>query len=73
MKHALGGVSGGGTPVIEYTCATPAGVACVVGAKGNGNNVATVKVTIKYTGITGMFPSLTNADLSASSYMRIEG
>jgi hypothetical protein len=30
-------------------------------------------VTINYTGITGMFPALTNTTISGSSYMRIEG
>jgi Flp pilus assembly protein TadG len=72
VAHALGGISGSGTAVVEVKCATPLGVACVVGAKNNGNNVITVKVTMDYTSITGLFPFL-NEKLSASSYMRIEG
>ena len=72
VTAALAGVAGG-APVVDVTCATPTGGACTVGAKNNGNNVATVKVTINYTGITGMFPVLTNTTIVASSYMRIEG
>lgn len=71
VDNALAGVSG--TKTVTVTCATPAGAACTIGAKNNGNNVATVTVTIDYTGITGMFPALTNKTLTASSYMRIEG
>ena len=71
VDTALTGISG--THTTDVKCATPAGVACVIGAKNNGNNVATVTVTLKYTGITGMFPQLTNATITASSYMRIEG
>jgi Flp pilus assembly protein TadG len=72
VNSALTGVAGG-PPVVAVTCATPAGVACTIGAKNNGNNVATVTVTLNYTGITGMFPGITNAKLVYSSYMRIEG
>ena len=72
VTTALGGISGSGTAVVTVTCATPLGVACVVGAKNNGNNVITVKVTMDYTSITGLFPFL-NEERSASSYMRIEG
>lgn len=68
--NALGGVSG--TKTVTVTCTTPAGASCVIGVPNPGN-VATVVVTINYTGITGMFPQLTNTTISASSYMRIEG
>lgn len=72
VTNALAGVAGG-PPVVVVTCATPAGAACTIGAKNNGNNVATVTVTLNYAGITGMFNGLTNAKLVSSSYMRIEG
>jgi phage tail sheath gpL-like len=72
VTNALAGVAGG-PPVVVVTCATPTGGACTIGAKNNGNNVATVTVTLNYTGITGMFNGLTNAKLVSSSYMRIEG
>lgn len=72
VTNALAGIAGG-PPVVSVTCKTPAGGACVVGAKNNGNNVATVTVTMNYTGVTGMFPMLTNTTIVASSYMRIEG
>jgi Flp pilus assembly protein TadG len=72
VNNALAGVAGG-PAVVKVTCATPAGVACTIGAKNNGNNVATVTVTLNYTGITGMFDGITNAKLVYSSYMRIEG
>ena len=72
VTAALAGIAGG-PPVVSVTCATPAGAACTIGAKNNGNNVATVKVTMNYQGITGMFDALLNTTLVASSYMRIEG
>jgi Flp pilus assembly protein TadG len=68
--NALGTVSG--TKTVTVTCKTPSGTSCVIGA-ANPGNVATVVVTVNYTGITGMFPLLTNTKLTASSYMRIEG
>lgn len=71
VDTALAGVSG--THTTTVSCATPAGVACTIGAKSNGNNVVTVTVVLNYTGVTGMFPQLTNTTLTASSYMRIEG
>jgi Flp pilus assembly protein TadG len=71
VDTALGGVSG--THTTDVTCATPIGGPCTVGAKNNGNNVVTVKVTLNYTGITGMFDKLTNTTIVVSSYMRIEG
>lgn len=67
--NALGPVSG--TKTVTITCTTPLGNTCTIGAP-NAGNTATVTVTVNYTGITGMFPSLTNATLSGSSYMRIE-
>ena len=67
--NALGPVSG--TKTVVYTCTTLVG-SCVPGA-AKGGDVATVVVTVNYTGITGMFPQLTNATLTAKSYMRIEG
>jgi Flp pilus assembly protein TadG len=67
--NALGAVAG--TKTVTVTCKTPSNTACVIGAPNSGNT-ATVVVTLNYVGITGMFPSLTNVTLSASSYMRIE-
>jgi Flp pilus assembly protein TadG len=68
-KGAIVGVAG--TPTVTATCATPTGVSCTIGAANNGGNVATVKVVLNYTGITGFFFATTT--LTASSYMRIEG
>ena len=62
-----------GTKTVTVTCTTPGGSTCTIGAPSNAGNVATVVVTINYTGITGMFPALTNTTISGSSYMRIEG
>lgn len=62
-----------GTKTVTVTCTTPGGATCTIGAAANGGNIATVVVTINYTGITGMFPALTNTTISGSSYMRIEG
>jgi Flp pilus assembly protein TadG len=71
---ALNAVSNiSGTKTVTVTCATPGGAACTIGAANNGGNVATVTVSINYTGVTGMFPALTNATITGSSYMRIEG
>jgi Flp pilus assembly protein TadG len=71
---ALNAVSNiSGTKTVTVTCATPAGAACVIGASTNGGNVATVTVSISYTGLTGMFKELTNVTITGSSYMRIEG
>ena len=67
---ALSAVSG--TKTVTYTCTTPGSSTCDPSAPGP-NSVATVVVTVNYTGITGMFPQLTNATLTAKSYMRIEG
>lgn len=39
----------------------------------NAGNTAVVTVSVNYTGITGMFPSLTNAPMQSTSSMRIEG
>jgi len=67
--NALGPVTGVVHPV-AFTCKTPAGVvvSCVA---PNVDKVATVTVTVDYTGITGLFPILTN-QMAASSTMRIE-
>jgi Flp pilus assembly protein TadG len=71
---ALNAVSNiSGTKTVTVTCTTPGGSTCTIGAAGNAGNIATVVVTIAYTGITGMFPALTNTTISGSSYMRIEG
>ena len=67
--NALGTVSG--TKTVTVTCKTPANVTCTIGAANSGN-IATVVVTVNYTGITGMFPQLTNTTITSSSYMRIE-
>lgn len=68
--QALTGIAG--TPVVTVTCANAAGVACTIGSAGAPGNIATVTVTLPYTGVTGMFPQLTNTTLTGSSYMRIE-
>ena len=67
--NALGTISGTVQP-IEFTCATPGGVtvSCVA---PNVAKVGTVKVTVSYTGVTGLFPFLTKT-LSATSQMQIE-
>jgi len=67
--NALGPVSG--TKTVTFTCTTSGASSCDPQAPGK-NSVATVVVTVNYTGITGMFPQLTNTTLTASSYMRIE-
>ena len=67
---ALGPLSGT-SPVVNYTCTTSGSASCNPAAPGK-NSVATVVVTVHYTGITGMFPQLTDATLTASSEMRIE-
>lgn len=67
--NAVDGVTG--TKTVTVTCATPGGASCTIGAP-NAGNVATVTVSVQYTGITGMFPMLTDTTISASSYMRIE-
>lgn len=67
--NALGSVSG--TKTVAYTCTTSGSSTCDPAAPGK-NSVATVVVTLNYTGITGMFPQLTNATLTAASVMRIE-
>lgn len=69
-KQALTGISG--TPVVTVTCANAAGVSCVIGSAAAPGNIATVTVTLPYTGVTGMFPQLTNTTITGSSYMRIE-
>jgi len=61
-----------GTKTVTYTCTTPASPTCDPNAPGP-NSVATVVVTVNYTGITGMFPLLTNTTLTGTSYMRVEG
>jgi len=68
--NALGPVTGVVHPV-SFTCKTPGGavVSCVA---PNVAKVATVTVVVDYTGITGMFPQLTNTTLTASSHMQIE-
>jgi Flp pilus assembly protein TadG len=67
---ALSAVSG--TKTVTYTCTTPGFSTCNPSAPPP-NSVATVVVTVNYTGITGLFPQLTNATLTGTSYMRIEG
>ncbi len=67
--NALGSVSG--TKAVTVTCTTPSNATCTIGAP-NAGNTATVVVTLNYTGVTGMFPQLTNATLTGTSYMRIE-
>jgi len=67
--QAMAGVSG--VPTVVVTCATPGGVTCTIGGSDAPGNIATVVVTLQYKGITGMF--FTNATLTGTSYMRIEG
>jgi len=67
--NAISGVSA--TPTVVVTCVNVDATTCTFGSAKYGA-VATVVVTLQYTGITGMFPALTNATLKASSYMRIE-
>jgi Flp pilus assembly protein TadG len=67
--NALGSVSG--TKNVTYTCTTTGSSTCDPAAPAK-NSVATVVVTLNYTGITGMFPRLTNTTLTATSVMRIE-
>lgn len=68
--NSLGSMNGVVHPVL-FTCKTPGGsvVSCVA---PNVTKVATVTVIVDYTGITGLFPQLTNTTLTASSYMQIE-
>ena len=66
--NALGSVSGTVDPP-KVTCTTPAST-CVFGSAKAGS-VATVSITVHYTGITGLFPMLPNL-MTASSTMRIE-
>jgi Flp pilus assembly protein TadG len=68
--NSIGNVSG--TKTVTVTCTTPGGATCTIGASNSGNT-ATVVVVLNYTGITGMFPSLTNTTITGTSYMRIEG
>jgi Flp pilus assembly protein TadG len=72
VTTALGGISGAATATVVVSCKTPAGATCTAGGTDAQGNVGTVVVTLTYTGVTGMFPQLTNATLTASSYMRIE-
>jgi Flp pilus assembly protein TadG len=68
-KGALGPLSGT-NPQVKFTCITSGSPSCDPNAPGK-NSVATVVVTVDYTGITGMFPQL-NTTLTANSVMRIE-
>jgi Flp pilus assembly protein TadG len=67
---ALSAVSG--TKTVTYTCTTPGFSTCDPSAPPP-NSVATVVVTVNYTGLTGLFPALTNAKLTGTSNMRVEG
>jgi Flp pilus assembly protein TadG len=71
--HAIGalGPLSGSNPQVAFTCVTSGNSSCNPNAPGK-NSVATVVVTVNYTGITGMFPQLTNTTLTATSVMRIE-
>ena len=60
-------------PLVVVVCKTPGGVTCTMGTTGAATNVATVTVTLAYTGITGIIPSTWIKPIIASSYMRIEG
>ncbi len=68
-EHAVSGIPG--TPTVTVTCVSKTGGSCTIGTEGAGGGVATVKVSVEYTGVTGMFPFLTD-QISASSSMRIE-
>lgn len=68
---AVAGVTG--TKTVTVVCTTPSNGTCTIGSPNNSGNVATVTVSVVYTGITGMFPQLTNTTISGTSYMKIEG
>jgi len=69
--QAVSGVNG--TPTVAVTCKTPGGATCTIGTSGAAGNVATVTVTLNYTGITGIIPPGLLKPIIASSHMRIEG
>jgi Flp pilus assembly protein TadG len=66
---AMAGITG--TKTVTTTCVNPDATTCIFGSAEAGA-VATVVVTLNYTGVTGMFSLLTNTTLTSSSYMRIE-
>jgi Flp pilus assembly protein TadG len=67
--HALSAVPGiVNPPIVNVTC-TPVG-SCVIGTATSGS-VATVTVTVQYTGVTGLF--FDTLAFTATSQMRIEG
>ena len=67
--HALSAVPGiVNPPTVKVTC-TPVG-SCLIGTATSGS-VATVTVTVQYTGVTGLF--FDTLAFTATSQMRIEG
>lgn len=66
VKASLGSSDGA---TITLDCVTTEGASCDNGTFGN---LAKVTVSVRYTGLTGLVPALTNTSISATSYMRIE-
>lgn len=68
-QNSVTGVSG--TVQAKAECISVNAVPCTLGGESSGNT-AKVTVSIRYQGVTGLFPLLTETSFETSSVMRIE-